>query len=325
MKTFRHVNARTLDEAWGLLETHGTRARLNAGGTDLLGALKDGVLTDAPDLLVNLKSIPGLDAIREDADGLSIGALTPLSRLQTSPLIRERVPLLADAARSVATPQLRNMGTLGGNLCQEVRCWYYRYPASVGGPIQCLRKGSGPCLALKGDNRYHAVLGGRRCYAVCPSDTAVALAALDGVVRIGRRGAEREVAVRDFYTPLATVLGPGEIVTGVRIPRPPEGAAQTFVKFAARKALDFAVASAATVVGIEGGVCTDVRIALGGVAPGPVRATEAEKGLKGRPLNDVTAAEAAEAALAHAKPLSRNAYKIDVAKTLVRRTLTGCD
>jgi xanthine dehydrogenase YagS FAD-binding subunit len=325
MKTFRHVNARTLDEAWGLLETHGTRARLNAGGTDLLGALKDGILADAPELVINLKGIPGLDSIGEDADGFRIGALTRLSHIQASPLIRAKVPLLAEAARSVATPQLRNMGTLGGNLCQEVRCWYYRYPASVGGPIRCLRKGSGPCLAFKGDNRYHALLGGRRCYAVCPSDMAVALAALDGVVRIARKGAEREVAVRDFYTPLATVLEPGEIVTEVRLPRPPEGSAQRFVKFAARKALDFAVVSAAAVVSSQDGVCADVRIALGAVAPGPVRATAAEDGLRGRPLNDATAAGAAETALALAKPLSKNAYKIDVAKALVRRGLTGVD
>lgn len=323
MRAFRHVNAGSLEEVFGLLETHGGKARLNAGGTDLLGVLKDGLLADAPELLVNLKTVPGLDAIREDADGLSLGALTPLSRVAASPRVRETYPLLAEAARSVATPQLRNMGTLGGNLCQEVRCWYFRYPAGVGGPIQCLRKGSGPCAALKGDNRYHALLGGRRCYAVCPSDTAVALAALDGVVRIGRRGGEREVAVQDFYTPLATVLAPGELVTGVRIPRPPAGAAQSFVKFAARKALDFAVVSAATVVRVEGGVCADVRIALGAVAPGPVRATAAEDGLRGKPLTAAIAAEAAEAALAGARPLSKNAYKIDIARTLVRRSLVG--
>jgi xanthine dehydrogenase YagS FAD-binding subunit len=237
--------------------------------------------------------------------------------------VRETYPLLAEAARSVATPQLRNMGTLGGNLCQEVRCWYFRYPAGVGGALGCLRKGNGPCLALKGDNRYHALLGGRRCYAVCPSDTAVALAALDGVLRIGRPGGHREVAVKDFYTPLATVLEPGEVVTEVRVPKPPPGAVQTFTKFAARKALDFALVSAATMVGTADGVCADVRIVLGAVAPGPVRASAAEDGLMGRPMNDVTAAQAAETALAGAKPLSGNGYKIDIAKALVRRSLTG--
>ena len=183
-----------------------------------------------------------------------------------------------------------------------------------------MRKGNGPCLTLKGDNRYHAVLGGRRCYAVCPSDTAVALAALDGVLRIGCRGGLREVAVRDCFTPLATVLEPGEVVTEIRIPKPPPGAVQTFAKFATRKAVDFAVLSVATLVSTADGVCADVRIALGAVAPGPVRATDAESGLKGRLLNDATATEAA---LAPAKPLSRNGYKIDIAKALVRRSLTG--
>lgn len=323
MNPFRHVNARSLDEVFDLLAAHGSKARLQAGGTDLLGALKDGVYPEAPELLVNLKTVPGLDGLREEPDGLRLGALTTLSRVQSSSLVREAYPVLADAARSVATPQLRNMGTLGGNLCQDVRCWYFRYPAAVGGSLPCPRKGSGPCLALRGDNRYHALTGGRRCYAVCPSDTAVALAALDATVRVVGASGEREVGVCDFYTPLAVALQPGELVTEIRVPRPPAGALQRFVKFAARKALDFATVSAAAVVPLEGGLCTGARLAVGAVAPGPLRAAEAERRLEGSPLDAETAARAADAVLTGAKPLSQNGYKLHLARTVVRRCLTG--
>jgi xanthine dehydrogenase YagS FAD-binding subunit len=321
MRSFEHFNARTIKEACGLLKKYGNRARISAGGTDLIAVLKDEILLKYPEAIIDIKTIPDLDYIREDRGGLRIGALSKLSDIAKSPVVRGKYTVLAEAAHAVATPQIRNMGTIGGNLCQDVRCWYYRYPSRIGGPIRCLRKGSGPCLAVTGDNRYHAILGGKRCFAVCPSDTAIALTALDATVSIAGTGATRRIRVQDFFTSLGTVLCPGEIVTEIRIPKTPEGARQTFLKFTSRKPVDFAIVSVASVVLVDNGICTDVRIALGAVAPTPVRATAAEEVLKGEPINETAATEAAEIAVADANPLSMNAYKVEITKALVKKTL----
>jgi xanthine dehydrogenase YagS FAD-binding subunit len=321
MRPFTHVNAQSVKEVCKLLAEYEGRAVLNAGGTDLLGTLKGDNLFEYPEALINIKTISGLDKIVESKGTLRIGALAKLSALVISPLLNERYPVLAEAARTVATPQIRNAATIGGNLCQDVRCWYYRYPRHIGGPILCARKGKGPCLAVKGDNRYHALMGAKRCFAVCPSDTAVALAALDGQITIAGPEGERKVAVTDFYHPLGNSLKRGEMVTGVEVPSVAEGSGQAFLKFTLRKPVDFAIVSVATVITAKGGVCMDARIALGAVAAGPVRATKAEKILVGRPVDDMAAADAAEAALAGAKPLSMNSYKIEIAKTLVKRAI----
>jgi len=262
-----------------------------------------------------------VNKIVESKGTLRIGALTKLSALVNSPLLNERYPALAEAARSVATPQIRNAATIGGNLCQDVRCWYYRYPRHIGGPILCARKGKGPCLAVKGDNRYHAVMGAKKCFAVCPSDTAVTLAALDALINIVGPEGERRIAVTDFYHPLGNSLKRGEMVTGVEMPSVEEESKQAFLKFTLRKPVDFAIVSVATVITVKAGVCTDAHIALGAVAAGPVRATKAEKSLVGRPVDEKAASDAAEAALAGAKPLNMNAYKIEIAKTLVKRAI----
>jgi xanthine dehydrogenase YagS FAD-binding subunit len=321
MRSFRHVHARSLREACRLLETHGSKARLNAGGTDLLGLLKDGILPKPPELLVNLKTLPGLDGCTAGPEGARIGALVRLSRIQESPEIREHYPLLSEAARSVGTPQLRNMGTLGGNLCQEVRCWYYRYPQHLGGTIPCLRKGGSSCPAVRGDNRYHAILGGKGCFAASPSDMAVALMALDASLTLVAPEGTRNLMVEEFYHPLGTVLEPGEIVTAVAVPGVPAGARQVFSKFTIRKPVDFAIASVAAVVCVGEGVCTHARVALGGVAPVPVRARRAEEALLGKALDERSAAQAAAAAVAGAKPLKKNAYKVEITKALVERAL----
>jgi xanthine dehydrogenase YagS FAD-binding subunit len=321
MRPFTHFNARSVQEACELLVKYGCRAVLNAGGTDLLSTLKGENLFEYPEALVNIKTITGLDKIVERKGTLRIGALTKLSATASSPLLMEGYPALTEAARSVATPQIRNAATLGGNLCQDVRCWYYRYPRRIGGPILCARKGKGPCLAVKGDNRYHAVMGGKKCFAVCPSDTAVALAALDGQINIAGPEGERKIAVTDFYNPLGNSLKRDEMVTGVEVPSAADRSKQAFLKFTLRKPVDFAIVSVATVMTFKGGLCTDARIALGAIAAGPVRATKAEKMLVGKPIDEKAAAEAAEAALAGAKPLSMNAYKIEIAKTLVKRAV----
>jgi xanthine dehydrogenase YagS FAD-binding subunit len=323
MKSFTHINAATAREACSLLRAYDGRAILNAGGTDLLSTLKEEYLLDYPEAVINIKTVSDLDYIKEDGRGLSIGALAKLSDLTGSALVTERYGVLAEAARSVASPQIRNAATIGGNLAQDVRCWYYRYPYHLGGPITCLRKGSGPCLAVRGDNRYHAIMNGKRCFAVCPSDTAVALSALEAVIGVAGPAGTRNIPVDDFFIPLGITLRPHEMVTEIRIPGTPAGARQRFLKFTLRKPIDFAMVSVASVITLEDGVCTGARIALGAVAPGPVRARAAEEVISGRPIDEAVAAEAAEAALAGAEPLSMNGYKVEIAKLLVKRAILG--
>ncbi|MFH0727054.1 MAG: xanthine dehydrogenase family protein subunit M [Pseudomonadota bacterium] len=321
MRTFTHIDARSIDEACALLGKYKGKALLNAGGTDLLSALKGEILPDYPEVVINIKTIADLDYIKEDAGTLRIGALARLCDMVKSPLLKERYQVLAKAAHFVAAPQIRNMATLGGNLCQEVRCWYYRYPHTIGGPIACLRKGEGSCLAVTGDNRYHAIMGGRKCFAVCPSDTAVALAALDGEIKTAGPKGERRIPVTDFFHPLGNALAEGEMVREIEVPAVTGTPKQTFLKFTLRKPIDFAVVSVATLISLEGGICTDARIVLGAVAPGPLRAKSAEDILRGRAIDEHTAGKAAEAALSGAKPLGKNAYKVQIAKTLIKNAL----
>lgn len=321
MKSFSHFNARAVGEAIELLNKYKGKAKLNAGGTDLLGILKDGVLPGYPEAIINIKSIPGLDYIKEDAQGLRIGALATLASVARSPGVREKYPVLAEAAHAVASPQIRNMGTLGGNLCQDVRCWYYRYPNQIGGRNLCLRKGSGPCQAVSGDNRYHAIMGGKGCFAVCSSDCAVALAALNARVTLAGPEGDRVVRTVDFFKPLGNACAPGEILTEIQVPKPPDAAKQVFRKLTLRKPIDFAIVSVALVVAMGNGLCQDVCIALGAIAPMPIRATRAEQILVGRGIDEARAAEAAAAAVAGAKPLGMNAYKVVQTRVLLRRAL----
>jgi xanthine dehydrogenase YagS FAD-binding subunit len=311
----------SVNEACALLWKHKGKARVIAGGTDLLGILKDKILPSYPEVVINVKTIPKLDEIKEDRLGLKIGALTTLSDMARSPVMKEEYGALAEAASAVGSPQIRNMATLGGNLCQDVRCWYYRYPHSVGGRMICLRKGSGRCLALSGDNRYHAIFEGKRCFAVCPSDTAVALTALDAKVGIAGPRKSRIVSVKDFFAALGNVLKLGEMVTEVHVPRPLKKTKQRFLKLTLRKPIDFAVVSVACALSLEDGICREANIALGAVAPGPIRAAAAEQILKGRAITPEAAAEAAEAAVAGARPLHMNAYKVEMTKTLVKRAI----
>lgn len=323
MKTFNHIDVKTVKKACTLLKEYRGKANLIGGGTDLLGILKDRILLDYPEAIINIKTIPGLDTIREDSKGLKIGALTTLSNIAGSSVVKEKYKVLAEAAYAVATPQIRNMATLAGNLCQEVRCWYYRYPHAIGGRLLCLRKGSGPCLAVSGDNRYHAILGGKGCFAVCPSDTAVALTALNATMKIAGSRKNRIVPVKDFFTTLGNVLQVGEMVTEIQIPKPSDNAKQTFLRLTLRRPVDFAIVSVASVISLENGICRDASIALGAVAPVPIKAERAEQIIRGKQLDAKTAAEAAEAAVAGAKPLSMNAYKIEETKILVKRSILG--
>ena len=323
MRAFEHFNANTLDEAVAILERYGGRAQVIAGGTDLLGKLKDEILPRYPEALVNIKGIRGLDYLHEDSGGLKIGALTRLEDIAVHPVVRGRFGVLAQAAGRAASPHLREMGTLAGNICQDIRCWYYRYPNNR---FPCLRKGGGRCYAVEGDNRYHSIFGATvddGCYAVHPSDTAPALIVLNAVVRTTKRS----LPVEDFFDVKVggtTVLGADEIVTEFEIPEPPGGARSHFMKFALRKTIDFAIANCGAMISLQGSTVASARVCLNAVAVKPYRAIETEEAIIDRELNEATAESAGEAAVAGATPLKDNGYMVQLAKIIVKRTILAC-
>ena len=323
MKRFTHFNAYSVDEAAGIMTRYGGRAAVIAGGTDLLGKMKDLILPAYPEALVNIKTIPGLDAIREEEGFLKIGTLVKLSSLATHPAVLAKYSALAEAAGSTASPQIRNMGTIGGNLCQDIRCWYYRGPNNR---FSCLRKGGGRCYALKGDNRFHSVFGGsveQGCVAVHPSDTAPALIALDAEVATSKR----VVKVQDFFTVKThgtTVLEPDEIVTEIRVPSPGAGSRSAFIKFAQRKSIDFPIVNCAAALCLDGGVVKEARICLNAVHVVPHRVLKAEQSIINRSITMESAEEAATEAVSDVKPLQHNAYMAQVAKALVKRAILDC-
>jgi xanthine dehydrogenase YagS FAD-binding subunit len=317
MKRFEHFNARTIDEASSLLTKYKGEAKVNAGGTDLINVLKDDFFPTYPRAIINLKTIPGLDYIREEKGTLKIGALATLADMGESAIIKQKWSILTEAALSVATTPIRNYGTLGGNLCQDVRCWYFRASKSSGRVFHCLRKGGTTCFAIAGDNRYNCVLNGKRCFAVCQSDTAIALTALNATIITN----QRSIPINEFYKTLGNDLGEGEIVTGIYVPTPEKGAKQTWIKFRQRKSLEFATVSVASVIKVSDRKVTDARIVLGAVSPVPYCATKAVDVIKGQVINEDLATKAGDASVAGAKPLSHNAYKIQIAKTLVKRAL----
>ena len=323
MKPFKHFNARTVEEAVTLLDRYGGKARVIAGGTDLLGKMKDRIAPDYPEALVNIKTIPGLDEVKFENGQLRIGAMVTLSEVAGHSLVQEKFPALAQAAGRTASPQLRNMGTIAGNICQDIRCWYYRAPNNR---FSCLRKGGGRCYALDGDNRFHSIFGGSvkgGCVAVHPSDTAPALIGLGAKVATSKRTVEMEkfisVGVRN-----TTVLGNDEIVIELIIPEPSEGAKSAFLKYALRKSIDFPIVNCATAIDRKNGKIEKARICLNAVHVVPKRAAEAEKIIVGRPINEKTAEEAAQAATTDAKPLKDNSYMVQVARALVKRTILAC-
>lgn len=320
MKQFALYNPTTLTEAAELLGADPPRTRLLAGGMDLLGRMKFRV--DAPERVVNLKSIPGLDAVRETPEGLSLGPLVKLTDLAESPVAQKNYRALAQAAESVGSVQIRNSGTVGGNLCQHPRCWYYRHP-----DFPCLQKGGPICYAQGGENRYHAILGGGPCFFAHPSDLAPALIALDASARIVGPKGERTVALEKLYRLPMEQLGvglalePGEIVGEIRVPAPKSETRSTYLKFKERPSFDFSLVGVAASLVVEGGKISAARLALSGVAPVPWRAVEAEKVLVGSPLDEATARKAAELVVEGSVPLLHNRYKVSLTRTMVRRAL----
>jgi len=323
MKTFAHFNARSLDEAVDILRQYGGAARIIAGGTDLLGKMKDEILPRYPEAVINIKSVPGLDFIREENGALKIGALTRLEDIAMNPLAQQTWGALAEAAHKAASPHLREMGTIGGNICQDIRCWYYRHPNNR---FPCLRKGGGRCYAIEGDNRYHSIFGGtveKGCYAVHPSDTAPALIALGARIATTKR----TMPVEDLFATKVTrttILDPDEIVTELEIPRPPENSASRFMKFALRKTIDFPIVNCAVRVDFKGNSVNTARICLNAVSPKPYRAKMAEEAVAGKELTEDIAEKAGEAAVSGAKPMGDNAYMVQIARVLVKRTLLAC-
>jgi xanthine dehydrogenase YagS FAD-binding subunit len=282
------------------------------GGTDLLVSLDEGFVTAGS--LVDLRRIPGGSAITTASDGSTrIGGATRIHAIANHPLILERYSALAEACSAVGTPALREMGTIGGNLCQRPRCWYLRRG------VNCFKSGGDSCPAKDGENQYHAILEGGPCYIVHPSDPAVALTALEAEVEIN---GERRVPITRFYvTPRErldheTILQHGDIVTAVVLPAVSAGGRQQYVKLMQRGAWDFALASCAAVKRDDG----SVRIALGGVAPRPWRVPESlEEDVSAGNLDEDAIAIIAERALYDAQPLAKNGYKVQLAETLIRR------
>ena len=323
MKKFAHVNARSIDEAVSFLKRYGDKANVIAGGTDLLGKMKDEILPGYPEALINIKTIPGLEFIKEGGGVLRLGALTRLEDIGTNSMISERYTTLAEAAEKTASPHIREMGTIGGNICQDIRCWYYRNPHNR---FPCLRKGGGRCYAIEGDNRYHSIFGGsveEGCYAVHPSDMAPALIALDGKVKTSKRTLKAE----DFFevgVKKTTVLENDEIVTEIEIPTPSDNTKSAFIKFAIRKSIDFPIVNCAAMIATDGSSVRDARICLNAVYVKPYRANKAEEAIVGKVINEENAEIAGSSAVSDAKPLSDNRYMVQIAKTLVKRTLLAC-
>jgi len=329
MKSFEWVSPTNVNEAVSLLRSAPApsdpddAARPIAGGQDLLTTMKDYITR--PVRVVNLKGIRGLDRIEGDARrGLRIGALVTLAQLEEHAEVRRSFPALAEAAHSVATQQIRNLGTVGGNLCQRPRCWYYRLEEVI-----CLKKGGSECYAASGENKYNAILGGGPSYIVHPSDLAPVLVAFGASVAVAGPDGRRQIPLEKFFTLPSegnlrreNVLKNDEIITEVQVPASPLAARSTYLKFKERDSLDFALSAVAAAVELgAGGTVRQARLVLGGVAPVPWRVPKAEAYLVGKRLDEGVLAEAARLALDGAAPLSKNEYKVPLTQTLVRRAL----
>ncbi len=318
LPAFSYVRPTSIAEA--ITQLAATGARVHAGGTDLLGCLRDGVF--AADKLVSISGVRELRGAAPTAEGgLRIGALTTLAEIASNPEIAARYPALAQGALAAASPQLRNQGTLGGNLCQRPRCWYFR------GQFHCARKGGDKCYAVEGENQFHCIFGGNVCFIVHPSDTAPALLAHEALLRIAGPGGTRVVPIERFFVlpsvdyTRETILEPNEILTEIVLHPPLPGARGGYHKVRARGAWDFALAGVATALQLRDGRVERARIVLSGAAPVPWRVAAAEAALTGARLDARSAARAAEAAIKGADPLAGNGYKVDLFRGVIEEAL----
>lgn len=308
MRHFVHMQAASANEA--AQNAAKGNAMVIAGGTDLLGTLKDECLPYYPAVVIDLKTIPGMDEIKEDGDTIVIGALAKLQDVADSELVQTHATALAQACGRAASPTIRNMGTLGGNICQMHRCWYFRCPDNR---FPCARKGGTICPAATGDNRYHSIFGVQNgCVAASPHDSAPALVALGAVIVT----TSREVPAGEFFTAngcRSNVLEDGEIVTEIRVPKTEKS---TFEKFALRKSIDFPLVNCAAAYDADG----QIHVVMGAVYPSPVRVEAAEKEVAGG-ITEASAQAAGDAAVADCMVMGKNEYKVEIARTVVKRTL----
>ncbi|MEJ2108862.1 MAG: xanthine dehydrogenase family protein subunit M [Acidobacteriota bacterium] len=318
LNNFAYLKAGSLAEAVKALSAEGTV--LHAGGTDLMGCLREEIIR--PEKVISISGISELKGISAGNGGsLKIGALTTLAAIASDKTVLETYSVLAQAAASAASPQLRNQGTVGGNLCQRPRCWYFR------SDLQCRKKGGGTCYAMGGENQYHAIFGGGPCFFVHPSDTAVALAALDAGIKISGPGGNKTIKTADFFisprqmVTKENILLSNEVITEIILPPMGENTRSAYRKIRARAAWDFALTSVAAVIQLNGSTVQNARIVLGGVAPYPWRVSKAEEMIAGKTLNAAGAAAAAEAALDGASPLRDNRFKLEIVKGAVEETL----
>jgi len=329
MNAFQWANAGTVEDAVKLLKPADAKTDPDekpqpiGGGQDLLTSLKSYIVR--PPRVVNLKTIKGLNGIELDDKGaLKLGATATISQLEEHATVREKFPGLVEAAQSIATPQIRNLGTIGGNLCQRPRCWYFRLEN-----YQCRKKGGTECFAKGGENKYNAIFGGGKSNYVHPSDLAPMLVALEATVAITGPDGARTIPLADFFVLPSidvrreTVLKDGEIVTQVQVPASPLAAKSTYLKFKERDSLDFALAAVAAGIDLkEDKTVRRARLVLGGVGTIPWHVPAAEEFLVGKPLSEAVVTQAAQIALQGAKPMEQNEYKVPLTQALVRRALT---
>ena len=321
MRAFELYQPESVENAVGLLGRLGSDGWALAGGNDTLDWFKDRAKYTSS--VVDLSGIESLKGIRETADGIEIGALTTLTEIESSPLIQERFGILAQASGRVASPQIRNTGTIGGNVCQDTRCWYYRYG------LDCYRAGGTTCYAdtPEGQNREHCLWGADRCVAVTPSDTAPALVVLDARMVIQNGEGEREVPVEEFFIgpeidiERMTVLEAGDLLTAIRISNEWSGSRFYFEKVADRNTWDFPLVNIASAMVVEGGVISRIRMAAGAVQCVPRRLTVVEEVVTGSAPDEETAALAGQAAVRGAIPLNYNHFKIPLLENLVKRAI----
>jgi xanthine dehydrogenase YagS FAD-binding subunit len=322
MKTFANSNAKSLQDATRRSQQArgaGQHVAFAGGGSDLLALIKDRVIS--PDVVVNLKTITNLNQVSRSAAGVTIGGQITLDALSRNETIRKDYAVLAEAAGSVATPQIRNVGTIAGNVCQRPWCWYYR------NGFPCYKAGGNQCFSFAGENQFHAIFGGGPSYIVHPSDTAPALVALGATFRIVGPGGERRVPAAEFFVlprqnaSNENVLADDEVLASIDLPATTAGSRGHYMKVLDREAWTHAVVSAAVVLEMEGDLCRAAHVVLGGVAPIPWHLPDVEKMLSGQRITEELAARAAETAVSGARALSKNAYKIPMTRGVVRRAL----
>lgn len=318
MNSFTFVDCTTVKEALGQLDQG---AQIKAGGIDLIDLMKERIVSPAK--LVNIRNIAELRGISVTDEGLQLGPLATLAEIATHPEIQEKYSALSDAAGHAATPQVRNMATVGGNIMQRPRCWYFR-----SADFECRKKGtSDVCHALEGENQYHAVMNNQTCAMVHPSSTAVPFLAMRAKVELTSKRGKRSVEMSKFYVPPEkslineTVVEPGELITAIFVPAPRPGTRSAYQKYGEKESFDWPIADAGVVLEMDGSICRDAAIALGVAAPTPIRVPHAEAVVKGKAIDEATARAAGVAAMKDATPLSQNGYKVQLFRTAIYRTI----